>query len=173
MDAWTIEPYGSRAWLVRFGDELSAGVLAHAVAVARALEASPPAGLREFTMGYATVLLEFGVEIEEERVREIADVLQSLPARRMHAAPRRVDIPVVYDGEDLPAVARHTGMDEAEVIRRHSGRDYRGLHILALWMRRCTCRAGRYPGRALRQGAWPLPACRRACIRVTARAVGR
>jgi len=36
MDHWTIEPYGPRAWLVRFGEELSAGVMVRALAVARA-----------------------------------------------------------------------------------------------------------------------------------------
>ena len=40
-------------------------------------------------------------------------------------AARSVEIPVVYDGEDLGEVARRTGLDVEEVIKCHSGRDYR------------------------------------------------
>jgi len=38
---------------------------------------------------------------------------------------RLVEIPVVYDGEDLAEVAERTGLEVEEVVARHSGRDYR------------------------------------------------
>lgn len=41
---------------------------------------------------------------------------------------RIVELPVCYGGEygpDLGTVSRHTGLAEAEIVRRHSGRDYR------------------------------------------------
>jgi KipI family sensor histidine kinase inhibitor len=41
------------------------------------------------------------------------------------AAPRVVRIPIVYDGEDLPRVAAHWGVEVAEVIRRHRSTEYR------------------------------------------------
>jgi KipI family sensor histidine kinase inhibitor len=40
------------------------------------------------------------------------------------AAGRQVVIPVTYDGPDLAEVARRTGLTEAEVVTRHSGRVY-------------------------------------------------
>nr|WP_156610520.1 allophanate hydrolase subunit 1 [Auraticoccus cholistanensis] len=39
-------------------------------------------------------------------------------------AGERVEIPVVYDGEDLPDVARLLGCDEDEVVRRHTGTEW-------------------------------------------------
>jgi KipI family sensor histidine kinase inhibitor len=41
------------------------------------------------------------------------------------AALREVTIPTVYQGEDLPSVARLWGVDVDEVVRRHSGIRYR------------------------------------------------
>lgn len=118
---WSVERYGPAAWLVRFGTDLSEQTMARSLAVARELEERPPEGLREFTMGFASVLLEFegkaaGVDAVVERLRHVPD-----------AAPqgRLVEIPVVYDGEDLPEIARRTGFAAGEVIARHSGRDYR------------------------------------------------
>ena len=52
MTDWTFEPYGPRAWLVRFGQVLSEETMRRALAVARDLEERTPEGLREFTMGY-------------------------------------------------------------------------------------------------------------------------
>ncbi|WP_336706563.1 5-oxoprolinase subunit PxpB [Oerskovia sp. USHLN155] len=37
---------------------------------------------------------------------------------------RLVEIPVVYDGQDLPDVAAWAGLSVAEVVARHSGREY-------------------------------------------------
>lgn len=117
----SVERYGPDAWLVRFGTDLSEETMARSLAVARELEERPPEGLREFTMGFASALLEFegkkpGADVVMERLR-------SLPNVACHG--RLVEIPVVYDGEDLPEVARRTGLAADEVIARHSGRDYR------------------------------------------------
>ena len=37
---------------------------------------------------------------------------------------RAVELPVVYDGEDLPEVAARTGLDVAEVVARHTAPEY-------------------------------------------------
>lgn len=115
--------------------------MARAMSVARELEVRPPEGLREFTMGYGSVLLEFeegrgttgGISGPESaaarrdaaaaRVGAVVERLRGLS----HAAGqgRLVEIPVVYNGEDLAEVARRTGLETEDVITRHSGRDYR------------------------------------------------
>lgn len=41
------------------------------------------------------------------------------------AAPREISLPTVYQGEDLPTVARLWGVDVDEVARRHSAVRYR------------------------------------------------
>lgn len=43
---------------------------------------------------------------------------EPLPENRMH------EIPVVYDGEDLPDVAQACGVSTAEVVRLHSSTEY-------------------------------------------------
>lgn len=118
---FSVERYGPEAWLVRFGTDLSEQTMARSLAVARELEERPPKGLREFTMGFASVLLEF--EEDKPGVDVVVERLRSLPCVAGHG--RLVEIPVVYDGEDLPEVARRTGLAADEVIARHSGRDYR------------------------------------------------
>jgi len=117
----SVERYGPDAWLVRFGTDLSEETMARSLAVARELEEHPLEGLREFTMGFASVLLEF--EGKRPGVDVVVDRLRSLPDAACHG--RLVEIPVVYDGEDLPEVARRTGLAADDVIARHSGRDYR------------------------------------------------
>ena len=126
---WSTERYGPQAWLVRFGRDLSSATMARALAVARELEAGLPEGVREFTMGYATVLLELdGDEKAAARwgQRALPGLIEQWRALDLATTDARtVEIPVVYDGEDLAVVARQTGLAEEEVIARHSGRDYR------------------------------------------------
>jgi inhibitor of KinA len=128
---WAVERYGPRAWLVRFGRELSEETMRRALAVAGELEERPPEGLREFVMGYGSVLLEFGGEEEKAGGEDAAATEMGVIVERLRALSPKVDggrlvkIPVVYGGEDLAEVARRTGLDMDEVIARHSGRDYR------------------------------------------------
>jgi KipI family sensor histidine kinase inhibitor len=126
---WSVEPYGPRAWLVRFGRDLSGETMARALAVARALETKPPEGLREFTMGFGSVLLESQGD-DEAADRWGRSVLPGMIENWRvldldETAARTVEIPVVYDGEDLAEVSRLTGLGAGEVIARHSGREYR------------------------------------------------
>lgn len=124
MTEWRVERYGPHAWLVRFGRDWSEETMARALAVARELEERPPAGLREFTMGYGSVLLEFGEGAADVAgIDVIVERLRALPPGA--AGGRVVEVPVVYDGEDLAEVARRTGLGVEEVIARHHGRNYR------------------------------------------------
>ena len=126
---WSAERYGLQAWLVRFGRDLSEETMARALAVSRDLETNPPEGLREFTMGYASVLLEFEGDAEEAVRRGRRTLPRLIEEWRLldseATSTRTVEISVFYDGEDLPEVARQTGLTAGEVIARHSDRDYR------------------------------------------------
>jgi KipI family sensor histidine kinase inhibitor len=56
----------------------------------------------------------------------LAGRLEALePATAGEPVGRLVTIPVLYDGDDLPDVARRLGMTEPEVIAAHGGQDYR------------------------------------------------
>lgn len=98
--------------------------MALALSVSRHLEARPPEGLREFTMGYGSVLLEFGDD--GNGAQKIGEIVEELGALSLSLDGGRAwEVPVFYDGEDLDAVARQTGLSPDEVVARHSGRDYR------------------------------------------------
>lgn len=72
--------------------------------------------------GYRTVLVTTASAADLAVVRHVLPELD-LPAASAVSA-RQVEIPVVYDGEDLPSVAALTGLSEEEVVRRHTAPDY-------------------------------------------------
>ncbi len=94
------------------------------------------------------------------------------------AAPsdRLVEIPTLYDGEDLDDVARLTGLSPAEVIARHVACEFtvaftgfaRASAISSAATRRCTWRGGR-----ARAPASPGTVARRAISRASTRRRGR
>lgn len=125
-------PYGPSAVLYYFGEDLGEETLVRGLAIARHLEARLPAGVADFTMGCASVLVEFsgspGRRLEE-RANALAAELFGVAARAEEPERRLVEIPVAYDGCDLEDVARATGLDVAEVIRRHSDPVYSAFVI--------------------------------------------
>lgn len=111
-------PAGDAALLVELPD------LAHTLALYRALQRSPVAGVRELVPAARTLLVHY-----EHGVVSAAALAQALRARaaqaqteRADAAPARVvEIAVHYHGEDLPEVADAMGISVQEVIARHTG----------------------------------------------------
>ncbi len=106
-------PCGPRAWLLETdGDP---------VALADALRASAPVGLIDVVAGATTVL------VTADRPDDLAPWLASVepaPGAADAGAPV-VELSVVYDGEDLGAVAEATGLSRDEVVARHSAATYR------------------------------------------------
>lgn len=127
------EALAEDALLLHFGDSIdeatSARVLAAAAAVAQQLPSL------ECVPAYASLLLRFepaawrgnAGDTPHARVRAaVAEVLAAADVADMPA--RELVIPVLYGGAhgpDLEAVARHTGLGEAEVIARHAAGRYR------------------------------------------------
>ncbi len=109
--------------------------------VRRALELLQRAalpGVTELTASYTTVAIFFDPVIVARHANDesstqwlIARVTQTLRkprAFRGKGGGKLFAIPVCYDGEfalDLAAVAQHAGVSEQEVVRRHSGGEYR------------------------------------------------
>jgi KipI family sensor histidine kinase inhibitor len=81
-------------------------------------------GVREFTVAFDQVLVEFHAGIDVARAAdELTDWFGSLPP--VAAEEAHVHRMVVsYDGEDLSAVAKRAGLSEAEVVRIHCGTVY-------------------------------------------------
>ena len=89
-----------------------------------ALRELDPPGVVELVPGYRTVLIVADPG-QAEALDELAARLPHLelpPAESV--AGETVEIPVSYDGEDLPEVAGLTGLEAEEVVRRHTAPEY-------------------------------------------------
>src|SRR5581483_1074643 len=72
--------------------------------------------------GERTVLVTATPGTDLDRLGELLAGL-TLP-EAAEAAGRPLDVPVVYDGEDLDEVAALTGLSRDEVVERHAAGDY-------------------------------------------------
>ena len=113
-----VRPAGERGLLVEV-DELENVHRLHA-----ALRELDPPGVVELVPGYRTIL----IVAEPERAGVLDELAARLPGLELPPAEavagETVEIPVVYDGEDLPEVASLTGLDADEVVRRHTAPEY-------------------------------------------------
>ncbi len=110
-------PVNSSSVLVELAD------LNQMLGLLASLQAQPLPAVVEIVPGARTLLIEYD-PLQLAR----ADLLRALAARPQSLPPEsdrpRVEIPVHYDGEDLPEVARLLGLSPAEVVQRHTGRDW-------------------------------------------------
>ena len=113
-----LRPAGERGLLVEL-DDLETVHRLHA-----ALRDLDPPGVVELVPGYRTLLVVAGPG-SAGALDELAAGLPGLelpPAAEVAGEP--VEIPVSYDGEDLPKVASLTGLDAEEVVQRHTAPEY-------------------------------------------------
>jgi KipI family sensor histidine kinase inhibitor len=110
-----LRPAGERAVLAEVDD------LAAVHGLAEGVRAAALPGVVDVVPGYRTVL----VTVADARLLDaVRDALPALTGRAAQRAGVLVEVPVVYDGEDLDEVCRLTGLSRAEVVARHSGGDY-------------------------------------------------
>lgn len=119
-------PILSGLWL-RLGTKIDSSVNARVHELARALLLTAPAGVTDIMPSYTTVYIEY----DARRLREsgLRNWIDNTRDRQEAGAGRHVRIPVRYDGPDLADIARRTGLERGEVIRRHAARTYR-VHAL-------------------------------------------
>ena len=118
---------GDGALLVDLGDA-SPATTARARALAAVVMAAAIPGFRDAVPAYRTLLLRFdplsaAADALPALIERLAATLQIAPA----AAGRTISLPVRYggeDGPDLDAVAAHTGLPAAEVVRLHAAASY-------------------------------------------------
>ncbi len=101
-------PAGDRGALLEVADN------AAAVRLARALRAG--GGFVDVVPGHRTVLVTW----EGEQPALDLEAAEDEPA----FAGRLLEVPVVYDGSDLPEVARLTGLDVDDVVAAHVAAEY-------------------------------------------------
>ena len=91
----------------------------------RALVAAAPAWLIAAQPAYTTLQVSFAADVDVDDVRAF---LRALSPRPLTSAPRVVEVPVRYGGDngpDLGDVAVHARLPIAEVVRRHTSGRYR------------------------------------------------
>jgi KipI family sensor histidine kinase inhibitor len=116
-----VVPYGRHALLVTPPEGTSPGALA--AAIDAALRPGPAV---DVVSGAATVLVTFDSAMPVARLESTAAWLTSVVELEPTGGEVAVvDIEVTYDGPDLDAVARATGLTVSEVIGRHSDAPYR------------------------------------------------
>ncbi len=112
-----LRPLGDRGILARFATEAEAASWAAAVAQRNW------AGVTDIVPAYDSV----AVLADPERIELswLEEQLRSLEPEALETEPRRlIQLPVLYEGEDLAEVATRCGLSEAEVITQHSGQEY-------------------------------------------------
>ena len=117
FDMQPLVPLGDRAFLARFANESEARGWAAAV------RSQNWPGVIDVVLAYQTA----AVFADPERLdlNELADRLAGvIPQPAEASSGNVVTLPVLYDGEDLPEVARQLGLSAAHVVAQHSGQDY-------------------------------------------------
>jgi KipI family sensor histidine kinase inhibitor len=108
---------GERAVLVEL-DELDA-----VLGLDAALRADTPAGVTELVPAARTVLVRFDpAATDAERLGTALRAVEFSPGA--HPRGELVEIPVIYDGEDLDAVASHAGLSREAVAAAHADGEY-------------------------------------------------
>ena len=126
-----VRPFGEAALLVEFGDAPDLGCNLRVHALARALEAEQPPGLRALVPGYVSLLVEFspvGCDVQA-----LARLLSERAAAAEHdsrqaGSARQRTIPTVYGGEfgpDLEEVAERLRLSPSQLIERHTAAEQR------------------------------------------------
>ncbi|ANE03622.1 5-oxoprolinase subunit PxpB [Corynebacterium crudilactis] len=120
-----IRPCGDQAVIIDFLTEdataVRGSVLDAVLALNRSLVGMQVPGIIDTVPAAQTLLVTFDTtQITPSRFAEIVDSIRLTPSGAAEKASETVEIPVVYDGPDLEAVAKHTGLSVEQVIEQHS-----------------------------------------------------
>ena len=123
-------PFGDNGLLIEFGDVISLEVNRRVIALSEAIIGAKIQGVEELVPTYRSLFVRYNAsKIScEQLVFRIKDVEKTMEERSMEKVGRKIIIPVVYGGEygpDLTDVARFHGLTEEQVVKIHSGREYR------------------------------------------------
>ena len=117
-------------FFIQFAEQLDLRQNARLHALHRALRADLLPGVTDLSPSYVNLYVEYDEAlIDTEAVRGWAQKHLRTCEDGAAAGSRLIEVPVRYDGPDLPDVAGRTGLSEAEVIRQHCAPDY---HVYAV-----------------------------------------
>jgi KipI family sensor histidine kinase inhibitor len=113
---------GESGVIVEFGNAIDPVLNARVRALARELSREPFPGFIESVPTYRSLLVLFDpLAFERDGIAGHIATLAARVATTEEAPAAVKEVPTVYDGEDLDAVARRHGLRREEVVRLHSG----------------------------------------------------
>jgi KipI family sensor histidine kinase inhibitor len=111
---------------VEFGDAIDLELNGKVRALDEALLSEPFPGFVEAVPTYRSLLVHFDpLRAEFDEVAAYLTRLAGKPSRAQPGPAPVKEVPTVYDGEDLDAVARDSGLSRSEVVALHTGTEYR------------------------------------------------
>lgn len=126
MSVPRVLPASEAAVTFEFGDGIDPKLNALVQDLDRKLLENPFEGFQEAIPTYRSLLVLFDpFRLQTEDVAQhVLELARDLSDEQPASAPLK-EVPTVYDGEDLKAVAKHAGLTRSDVIRLHSGNEYR------------------------------------------------
>jgi KipI family sensor histidine kinase inhibitor len=113
----SIEPLGDRAWIAQFATEREAAAWSAAV------RSRGWPGVLDVVPAYqSAAVFADPDQVDLDELRERLEAVR--PEADASASRRRIELPVLYEGEDLAEVSRRLAISEAEVVSLHTGLDY-------------------------------------------------
>jgi KipI family sensor histidine kinase inhibitor len=127
-----LKPLGDAAVLITLDTVISPAANARVHALAARIQAQGFGWLRALVPAYASLTVHYdplhadwqpGHALWSQLTRLLEPLCAELSTVLVQG--RQVDIPVLYDGPDLSAVAEHTGLSINDVVLRHTAPEYR------------------------------------------------
>lgn len=121
-------PFGDRAMILRWNDGISEETNAKVIQAMHAIEKASLPGLMEMVPAYNELMIVFDARTTDFKTLQSAINSMDFSCDGITEEGREWHVPVCYGGDygpDLPIVAAHCDIAEAELIARHSAEKYR------------------------------------------------
>lgn len=122
-------PCGDSAFSVDFGNVIDLEVNGRVHQLDQALTQAAIPGVIETVPTYHALMIHFDPLRTDLALLEVEILRLSEQFQMANPAPRVWDVPVVYDGADLLAVAEHTTLSPDEVVQAHTSPVYTVMMI--------------------------------------------
>jgi inhibitor of KinA len=124
-----IIPASDSSVLASFGNSMSQEIQQRVLTLFRALMARRDPRIRNLHPGYSSLVIDLDpLAATHEEIAGLVEVLLAADSFAAETPAAVIEIPVCYDSEfgpDQVDVAAHTGLPIEEVVRLHSGANYR------------------------------------------------
>lgn len=118
-------PLSDSSLIIHLGETIDPLINRRAHLLAAALSFDLLPGVSETVPGYASLVVHYDPLILTHA--QVADWLMDhldLSTDAASHSPKKIEVPVTYDGPDLDFVAAHCRLTRAEVIRQHTKNEY-------------------------------------------------